>query len=123
MLRLVQVWEDVPETMTAWAVHEPGPVGGGPLRRVTIPVPQPGPGEILVQVEVCAVCRTDLHLAEGDLEPRAPDTVPGHEVVGRVVAAADAGRAVRAFPRRALWLEPVDSAGGPQALSCPRRAG
>ena len=39
--------------MTAWAVHEPGPVGGGPLRQVTIPVPQPGPGEILVQVDVC----------------------------------------------------------------------
>jgi alcohol dehydrogenase, propanol-preferring len=89
MLRLVRVWEDVPETMTAWVVHEPGPVGGGPLRRVTIPVPQPGAGEILVRVEVCAVCRTDLHLAEGDLEPRAPDIVPGHEVVGRVVAAAD----------------------------------
>jgi propanol-preferring alcohol dehydrogenase len=89
MLRLVRVWEDVPETMTAWVVHEPGSVGGGPLRRVTIPVPQPGAGEILVRVEVCAVCRTDLHLAEGDLEPRAPDIAPGHEVVGRVVAAAD----------------------------------
>jgi propanol-preferring alcohol dehydrogenase len=74
--------------MTAWVVHEPGPAAGGPLRRVTVPVPQPGPGEILVRVEACAVCRTDLHLAEGDLEPRAPDTVPGHEVVGRVVAAA-----------------------------------
>ncbi len=85
----MRVWEDVPETMTAWVVHQPGPVEGGPLRRVTMPVPQPGPGEILVRVEVCAVCRTDLHLAEGDLEPRAPDTVPGHEVVGRVVAAAD----------------------------------
>jgi len=89
MLRLMRVWEDVPKTMTAWVVHQPGPVEGGPLRRVTMPVPKPGPGEILVRVEVCAVCRTDLHLAEGDLEPRAPDTVPGHEVVGRVVAAAD----------------------------------
>ncbi|MGH8823539.1 MAG: zinc-dependent alcohol dehydrogenase family protein [Jiangellaceae bacterium] len=75
--------------MTAWVVHEPGPIVGGPLRRVTMPVPRPGPGEILVRVDVCAVCRTDLHLAEGDLEPRGPDTVPGHEVVGRIVAAAD----------------------------------
>ncbi|WP_246366274.1 zinc-binding alcohol dehydrogenase family protein [Nonomuraea rhodomycinica] len=73
------------ETMTAWVVARPGPVAGGPLERVRLPVPEPGPGEVLVEVEVCAVCRTDLHLAEGDLTPRRPRTVPGHEVVGRVV--------------------------------------
>jgi alcohol dehydrogenase, propanol-preferring len=89
MLPLVPVWEDLPEKMAAWVVHEPGPADGTPLRRVTLPVPRPERGEILVQVQVCAVCRTDLHLAEGDLAPKAPDTVPGHEVVGRVVAAAD----------------------------------
>ncbi|GAA2307547.1 zinc-binding alcohol dehydrogenase family protein [Nonomuraea roseoviolacea subsp. roseoviolacea] len=72
------------ETMTAWVVARPGPVAGGPLERVRLPVPEPGPGEVLVRVEVCAVCRTDLHLAEGDLTPRRPRTVPGHEVVGRV---------------------------------------
>ncbi|NUW45910.1 zinc-binding alcohol dehydrogenase family protein [Nonomuraea rhodomycinica] len=71
--------------MTAWVVARPGPVAGGPLERVRLPVPEPGPGEVLVEVEVCAVCRTDLHLAEGDLTPRRPRTVPGHEVVGRVV--------------------------------------
>jgi propanol-preferring alcohol dehydrogenase len=58
----------------------------GPLQRVRLRVPEPGPGEVLVKVEVCAVCRTDLHLAEGDLPPKRPDTVPGHEVVGRIVA-------------------------------------
>ena len=47
-------------------------------------VPEPGPGEIRVRVSVCAVCRTDLHLAEGDLAPRRADTVPGHEIVGVV---------------------------------------
>ncbi|WP_347626323.1 zinc-dependent alcohol dehydrogenase family protein [Sphaerisporangium sp. B11E5] len=72
--------------MTAWVVAEPGPMTTGPLRRVRLPVPTPGPGEVLIEVEVCAVCRTDLHLAEGDLTPRHPDTAPGHEVVGRVVA-------------------------------------
>jgi propanol-preferring alcohol dehydrogenase len=46
--------------------------------------PEPGQGEIRVRVNVCGVCRTDLHLAEGDLEPRRPDVVPGHEIVGVV---------------------------------------
>ncbi|MEU8269420.1 zinc-binding alcohol dehydrogenase family protein [Sphaerisporangium sp. NPDC049002] len=74
------------ETMTAWVVRHPGPMDTRPLQRVRLPVPEPGPGEVLVRVEVCAVCRTDLHLAEGDLPPRRPGTVPGHEVVGRVAA-------------------------------------
>jgi propanol-preferring alcohol dehydrogenase len=81
------------DTMEAWAVHEPGPIASKPLRRVHRAVPEPGPGELVVQVEACGVCRTDLHLAEGDLPPRFPDRTPGHEVVGRVVAldAAAAG--------------------------------
>ena len=49
-------------------------------------MPEPGPAEVLVDVEVCGVCRTDLHLAEGDLAPRHPAVVPGHQVVGRVSA-------------------------------------
>ncbi|WP_245966328.1 zinc-dependent alcohol dehydrogenase family protein [Sphaerisporangium album] len=73
-------------TMSAWVVRRPGPMETRPLERVRLPVPEPGPGEVLVEVETCAVCRTDLHLAEGDLPPRRPGTVPGHEVVGRVVA-------------------------------------
>nr|WP_142261753.1 zinc-binding alcohol dehydrogenase family protein [Thermopolyspora flexuosa] len=72
--------------MDAWVVERPGPIEDGPLRLVRLPVPSPGPGEVLVEVEVCAVCRTDLHLAEGDLPPRRPRTVPGHEAVGRVIA-------------------------------------
>jgi len=50
------------------------------------PVPEPGPGELLIRVICCGVCRTDLHLAEGDLDPKAPDVTPGHEVVGEVVS-------------------------------------
>jgi propanol-preferring alcohol dehydrogenase len=68
----------------AWWVERPGPIGGAPLQFGSRPDPQPGPGEILVRVAVCGVCRTDLHLAEGDLPPRRPQTVPGHEVVGTV---------------------------------------
>jgi alcohol dehydrogenase, propanol-preferring len=58
----------------------------GPLVRVRRPIPGPAPDELLVAVEACGVCRTDLHLAEGDLPPHRADTTPGHEVVGRVVA-------------------------------------
>jgi propanol-preferring alcohol dehydrogenase len=72
------------DAMEAWAVHRPGPIASGPLHRQRRAVPEPGPGELLVRVEACGVCRTDLHLAEGDLPPHAPDRVPGHEVVGRV---------------------------------------
>ncbi len=70
--------------MDVWAVGRPGPVDTGPLRRVERDVPTPGPGQVRVAVSVCGVCRTDLHLAEGDLAPRAPLVVPGHEVVGTV---------------------------------------
>ncbi|MBN9101016.1 MAG: zinc-dependent alcohol dehydrogenase family protein [Pseudonocardia sp.] len=70
--------------MRAWVVERPGPAGGGPLRAVELPDPRPGPGEVRIRVDACGVCRTDLHLAEGDLVPRRPRTVPGHEVVGVV---------------------------------------
>lgn len=73
-------------TMRAWHVDRPGPVTGGPLRERTGPVPEPGSGELLVRVLACGVCRTDLHVAEGDLPVHRPGVVPGHEVVGEVVA-------------------------------------
>src|SRR5579859_7113520 len=50
------------------------------------PVPEPGPGEILVEIAACGVCRTDLHVVDGELSnPKLP-IVPGHEIVGRVAA-------------------------------------
>ena len=77
-------------TMRAWVVASPGPIDNRPLAAIRGPVPQPGPGEIRLKVTVCGVCRTDLHLAEGDLAPRRPGVVPGHEIVG-VVDAVGAG--------------------------------
>jgi propanol-preferring alcohol dehydrogenase len=59
-------------------------MGDGPLRRGELPDPEPGPGEVRVRVSACGVCRTDLHLSEGDLVPHRPRTTPGHEVVGIV---------------------------------------
>jgi alcohol dehydrogenase, propanol-preferring len=73
------------ETMRAWAVERTGPVAERPLVLRTRPVPVPAAEEILVRVDACGLCRTDLHLAEGDLPPKAPGVVPGHQVVGRVV--------------------------------------
>jgi propanol-preferring alcohol dehydrogenase len=70
----------------AWVVRDPGPIIDRPLELVELPEPEPGPGEVRVRVQACGVCRTDLHLAEGDLAPRRPRTVPGHEVVGLVDA-------------------------------------
>jgi propanol-preferring alcohol dehydrogenase len=60
------------------------PVDEQPLRRVDQAELAPGPGRVRVRVLCCGVCRTDLHLVEGDLPPRRPAVVPGHEVVGRV---------------------------------------
>jgi propanol-preferring alcohol dehydrogenase len=79
--------------MTGWVVHQPGPIATGPLVARELPVPAVAAMDVLVRVSVCAVCRTDLHLAEGDLPPKRPDVVLGHEVVGRIVAVgADARR-------------------------------
>ena len=70
--------------MRAWVVEAPGPVATRPLRLVERARPVPAEGEVRVRVSVCGVCRTDLHLAEGDLAPRRPGVVPGHEIVGSV---------------------------------------
>jgi alcohol dehydrogenase, propanol-preferring len=69
-------------------VERPGPVATGPLTPRDVEVPVPGDGELLVRVRACGVCRTDLHVAEGDLPVHRPGVVPGHEVVGVVERAA-----------------------------------
>lgn len=65
-------------------LSRPAPIATRPLALVERPVPEPGPDELLVRVEACGVCRTDLHVVEGDLAPRHPEVTPGHQVVGRV---------------------------------------
>lgn len=72
--------------MRAWRVREPAPIGRGPLEFGSVEVPAPGAGEVLIAVRACGVCRTDLHIAEGDLPVHRPLVIPGHEVVGEVVA-------------------------------------
>ncbi|MCX4553098.1 zinc-dependent alcohol dehydrogenase family protein [Streptomyces sp. NBC_01500] len=93
------------EVQRGWTVETPGPISGGPLIRSRKPTPVPGPGDLLLRVEACGVCRTDLHLAEGDLLPRRPSTVPGHEIVGRVVAVGEAVTSFRTGDRAGgAWL-------------------
>jgi len=67
---------------------------GTPLSRRELADPRPGPGELLVRVEACGVCRTDLHVADGELPQARYPIVPGHEIVGRV---ADLGAGVDKF--------------------------
>ena len=57
---------------------------GRPLRPAGLPAPEPGPGELLVRVAACGVCRTDLHVVDGELPEPALPLVPGHQIVGRV---------------------------------------
>ena len=71
--------------MRAWRVRTPGVMSTRPLELVTTAVPEPGDGEVLVAVRACGVCRTDLHVTEGDLPVHRPHVTPGHEVVGEVV--------------------------------------
>ena len=73
------------ETMRAWAVTRPAPVDENPLSLVEREVPKPAAGAVLLRVSVCGVCRTDLHVVEGDLPVHRAQVVPGHEIVGRVV--------------------------------------
>src|SRR6201996_3047590 len=75
-----------PETMQAGVVDQPGPIATNPLRYVEKRVRAPAPGARLVNGLVSAVCRTDLHVSEGDLPVHREHVTPGHMVVGRVTA-------------------------------------
>ena len=91
--------------MKAMAVHTPAPIETNPLSAIEVPAPEPGAGEILVRVLTCGVCRTDLHVAEGDLPPRLPRVIPGHEVVGVVERCGDGCKRLKIGDRVGIaWL-------------------
>jgi propanol-preferring alcohol dehydrogenase len=86
-------------------LSRPGPAEGGPLEAVDLPDPVPGPGELLLEVAACGVCRTDLQLAEGDLEAHRLPIIPGHQIVGRVAAVGPAAPAWAVGDRAGVgWL-------------------
>ncbi len=70
--------------MKACVLASPAPIESNPLRVEDLPKPKPGPGQVLIRVHACGVCRTDLHVVEGELAPRKSPVVPGHQVAGVV---------------------------------------
>jgi len=91
--------------MKAMLLEECAPVKGSPLRLADVPTPIPGPGEILVRVEACGVCHTDLHTVEGELGADCVPVIPGHEVIGLVDALGEGTRRFRPGQRVGLaWL-------------------
>ena len=112
-----------PKPMQAWVVTQPGPIETGPLRYVDKPVPDPAPGELLVHVRVCAVCRTDLHVSEGDLPVHREHVTPGHMVVGLVTALGEGvtDYDIGQIPDHQEFINDIRAAGLRIALD-PRRA-
>jgi len=70
--------------MKAWVLDEPGPIEALPVKLVDLPLPEPAPGQVRLRVLACGLCRTDLHIVEGDLPLHRSPVVLGHEIVGRV---------------------------------------
>ncbi len=75
--------------MKACVLRAPAAVETRPLQYTEVPVPQPRAGQVLVRVRACGICRTDLHVIEGELPPRKSPVIPGHQVVGVVEAAGE----------------------------------
>lgn len=95
--------------MKACSLRSPAPVERNPLDFTDAPVPQPGNGEVLIRVKACGVCRTDLHVVEGELPPKKSPVIPGHQIVGIV---EKPGAEARRFPVGArvgvAWLHQTD---------------
>jgi propanol-preferring alcohol dehydrogenase len=68
----------------AWVLPKPALVDTSPLELREVPIPVPGAHEVLVRIHACAICRTDLHVVEGELTPRKAFVIPGHQVVGTI---------------------------------------
>src|SRR5947209_18199600 len=95
--------------MQAQRLHAQASIDDAPLHLEGVTIPSPGAAEILVEVEACALCRTDLHVIEGDLPPAKMPIVPGHQVVGRVVNGGDAVRRYTRGDRVGIaWLRHTD---------------
>ena len=95
--------------MKACVLQAAAPVETSPLQCLEVDIPRPGRGEILVRIHACGVCRTDLHVIEGELPPRKSPIIPGHQIVGTVV---ELGAGARRFTKGArvgvAWLHRTD---------------
>jgi len=95
--------------MKACVLAAPAPVTSNPLRYGDVPEPSPAANEVLVRVGACGVCRTDLHVVEGELPPRKSPVIPGHQVVGRVEKTGAGAARFRIGDRVGIaWLHSTD---------------
>jgi propanol-preferring alcohol dehydrogenase len=95
--------------MKAWVLKKPGPVSDHPLQLEEVPNPVPSDDEVLIEVNACGICRTDLHVVEGELPVRRTSIIPGHQIVGRI---AGNGASVKGFSSGervgVAWLHRTD---------------
>src|ERR1700694_5485235 len=97
--------------MKAATLTSPQEIRKLPLRICEVAKPEPKPGQVLLRVRVCGVCRTDLHIVEGDLPPLRPGVIPGHQIVGEVVAGAGATEDLPVGTRVGVsWIGGIDGA-------------
>lgn len=95
--------------MKACLLNAPARIETNPLQFTEVPVPNPGKGEVLIRVHVCGVCRTDLHVIEGELTQRKSPVIPGHQVVGIVEKLGGGARRFAAGARVGVaWLHHTD---------------
>ena len=91
--------------MRAMVLGSPAAIESSPLRLREVPDPEPGEQEILVRVDACGICRTDLHVIEGELPPVRDQLIPGHQVAGVVVRCGAGARRFKAGDRVGIaWL-------------------
>jgi len=95
--------------MKACLLRTPGRIENNPLEFIEAPQPAPGNGQVLVRIHVCGVCRTDLHVVEGELPPKKSPVIPGHQVVGTVEQAGPGTERFKTGARVGIaWLHKVD---------------
>ncbi|HEX4312127.1 MAG TPA: zinc-dependent alcohol dehydrogenase family protein [Acidobacteriaceae bacterium] len=105
--------------MRVAVLHRPAPIASRPLILEDRPIPEPGPGHVLLKVEACGVCRTDLHITVGELPPLRDAITPGHQIVGRIERLGpEAGGASVGHRVGVSWLGGVD---GTCLLCCKDR--
>jgi alcohol dehydrogenase, propanol-preferring len=95
--------------MQACLLRAPARIESNPLHCEEMTKPEPGPGQVLVRIQVCGVCRTDLHVIEGELPPKKSPIIPGHQVVGRIeMRGPHANRFAHEARVGVAWLHKTD---------------
>jgi alcohol dehydrogenase, propanol-preferring len=93
----------------ACLLHSPAPVERHPLQFTDAPDPNPGRRELLVRVKMCGICRTDLHVVEGELPAKKSPVIPGHQIVGTVETLGEGARRFKIGDRVGIpWLHSTD---------------